>query len=710
MSRLAHGAGRALKWALIVSGSLIALMLAIVLAVLLLPGIVLNEAALRQAGQWVNEGDSDARVDWGRLAVEWEVPRFLSRRIRIDFEDLRVDVPDRGGTFQKRGSIVLVYDLRRIVPRLREFGPVRLGGGHTALRLDEDAQEEPAKDTGASGAPGLPAWLRGTALRDILIDEQSWTVATGEQVFSGVAFVHALQEGSGETGIAAFTSHAVADGPLRHDGELRLAAVVPLGALDGPWTITLESAIDGAEIGRGRTGLSAELDAETVQWRLTTDWRHPQGTAQATVRGAWDGGALRAGIDARASPADGVDGLAQPVVSVENCRVEWKPAARRARQSLAVDCPFGIAMPVAFADGIDAGEREPLLVARVVGSFETAMPFDAETPVTGRVEFLPETVWLARAQGHARASASIVPAAPDPAGVTLDVDLRVEMPAFQQAVAALAETAYAVPAPLHTLQGPLSLRIHGRGGLPEVEIAAVLETRLSSGHQRLAMDLGARLRPQGDWPEEGPLRLALTADLLLRDVALRLPPLDLGAVPGVMPDARIQEELEEAEAAIDGDGPLDYSLRVRTDAGHAIEISAPVSGEMIPLSADLTIGSEQRLQGRIGIGEFPLEAGGFERRVEGGELYLRLSDVKEEATGELAFDAQGRSIDMSLAEMSGLFTPLPEPKPPLAIGQLVTSLLIGSAIDLAVVSQGARDRPATAPREAPTSLEFQYRY
>lgn len=696
------GPRRLLKWALLVPAGLLALALAAALTVLLLPGLVLNEPVLRQASRWVSQGGTGARVEWGTLAVDWEVSRFLGRHIRIDFEDLRLDLPGMGGSFQRRGSLALGYDLRRIVPRLRELGPVRLSGGHTALRLARGAGETGQEDRSARGAFGLPAWLRAAAVREILIDEQSWTVATGDLAFSGTALAHVLPEEDGGLGVIAFATHRLAAGPLRHDGEIRLAAVGGRGA---PWMITVEGAVEGAGIGRGRTGLTAELDGREVQWRLVADWRHAQGWAHATAQGEWDG-ALRAVIDAEASPARAPEALGRPVVRLDGCRLEWLPDARAARQSLTADCPVAVSAPA------PGGRERLLLAARVGGAFEAALPFDARAPVASRIEIRPRTVWLARAEGHARASASIVPAQPDrPSDLALDIDVRAEMPGFQQLVAALADTAYAVPAPFHTLQGPISASVRGRGGPPDVELAAELATRLRSGHQRLDADLSARLRPRGDWPEAGPLRLALTADLLLKDVVLRLPPLGPGAaLPAVVPDARIQPRLEEAETEGGGPGALDYAVRVRTEAGHAIEISAPVSGEMIPLAADVTLGSGRPLSGRIGIGEFPLEVAGFEREVEGGELFLRLSDVKEEAAGELAFDAQGRTIDLSLAEMTGRFTPLPEPKPPLALGQIVASLLTGRAVDVAVVSGGTLGRPDAEPREAPTSLEFQYRY
>src|SRR5690606_37140359 len=116
-----------------------------------------------------------------------------------------------------------------------------------------------------------------------------------------------------------------------------------------------------------------------------------------------------------------------------------------------------------------------------------------------------------------------------------------------------------------------------------------------------------------------------------RDVVLRLPPVDVGAMPGIAPDPRIQRRLGETDLADEGSDVFDYSVRVRTDRGHAIELSAPVTGEMIPLAADITVASDEPVRGRIGIGEFPLEVAGFEREVEGGEIFLRLSDVKEEA-------------------------------------------------------------------------------
>lgn len=707
MKAAAHRRRRLLGWAAGIVGILLVSIPLLLLTILLFPALLINEAMLQRAAGWLTAGDDAVSIVWNDAEVSHQRPYFLGRGIRVSFRGLRIDLGERGSVAERHAEFAFTYDLRRVLPRLRELGPLRLDEGRILLRSGGEGETGPAR--GSSGMT-LPGWLRGTRLGDIAISDQRWTVDAGDTRVSGVM----RAQGGSRTGASigsgtgagyvfeARIDHRLVSGPLRHRGHSELSAESPGRSLASSWNVLLRGQAAGDGIGRGEHELSARFAPGGMLWHHHIDWTHPQARVQADIDGEWRD-ELRATIDLAAHSIQGGSQessvVPRPALRTKDCRLVWRTAG--GRQSLEADCPLALG---------DARDDAALFAGKLRARLSAVWPWDGAAPFDVRADLLPRSLAMARAGGRIRLAGSFVPgslkSSPPP---SLEVDVRAGIDDFQRLVDRLAGSAWAVPAPFHVLRGPLRLRLSGGGPLPQARIAAHLETRLRAPHQRLDLDFDARLKTLSPaWPPRGPLRASLRADLMLRDVALQLPPIE-GAMPGIAPDTRIRPDLADARGEADG-AALRYELRVRSGAGHSIAIGAPVSGEMIPLAADLTASSAEPLRGWIGIGSFPLEVAGFEREVEGGRLMLRLSEVTERARGELAFDADGRTLDLSLAEISGLVSPLPEPKPPLAIGQIVGSLLTGRAIDVAVTDAAGGDTQDPASQEQPVSLEFQYRF
>lgn len=716
MTGAAHRRRRVLGWTAGIVGVVLLAIPAMLLVILLFPALLVNEAMLQRVAGWMATGDDAVAIVWESAEVSHRRPYFLGRSIRISLRELRIDLGELGSASERHAEFGFTYDLRRVLPRLRELGPLSLDEGRILLRTGGEAETGEARD---GAGMTLPGWLRRARLGEIAISDQRWTVEAGDTSVSGVmraqgrsGFESGIESGiESENGLGigagyafeAWIDHQLASGPLRHRGRSELSVESPDRSLASSWVALLRGQAAGEDIGRGDHELSARLAEGGIHWYHRIDWTHPRARVQAGIDGEWSD-ELRAAIDLavhsiRAEAVEKPAGL-QPALLMKDCRLVWRAGGRR--QSLDADCPLALG---------DAGEDAATLFAgRLHASLSGVWPWNGKAPLDVHVDLLPRSLAMARAEGRIRLEASFVPATPESSPPpSLEVDVRAAIDDFQRVVDRLADSAWAVPAPFHVLRGPLRLRLSGGGALPQVQIAAHMETRLRASHQRLDLDFDARLRTLATaWPPRGPLRASLEADLMLRDVALQLPPIE-GAMPGIVPDTRIRPDLADARSAEGGEA-LAYVLRVRSGAGHSIAIGAPVSGEMIPLAADLTASSAAPLRGWVGIGSFPLEVAGFEREVEGGRLLLRLSEVTEQARGELAFDAGGRTLDLSLAEISGLVSPLPEPKPPLAIGQIVGSLLTGRAIDVAVTDAAGGDATDPASQAQPVSLEFQYRF
>lgn len=125
--------------------------------------------------------------------------------------------------------------------------------------------------------------------------------------------------------------------------------------------------------------------------------------------------------------------------------------------------------------------------------------------------------------------------------MTLSHEARVKLLVrrFENLVAFLRETPYAVPAPVHVLTGPVTLRVESRGD-PRADLQLlryVLTTDLSGARQRLAARAEGRVTVSRSRAEAGAYEHA--GEVILEDVALELPKLAAGPAPKITLDSRI---------------------------------------------------------------------------------------------------------------------------------------------------------------------------
>ncbi len=135
------------------------------------------------------------------------------------------------------------------------------------------------------------------------------------------------------------------------------------------------------------------------------------------------------------------------------------------------------------------------------------------------------------------------------AKVSHELRALVKVPRFEELVAFLRETKYAVPAPVHVLKGPLTLSVESRGDPMSDQLAATytFTSDLSGPRQRLILRANGTLTVAG---ARTPLRtFEHDGVLTLKEVALEVPRLELGRAPKVFKDKRIKTRDEPAAVA-----------------------------------------------------------------------------------------------------------------------------------------------------------------
>ena len=191
--------------------------------------------------------------------------------------------------------------------------------------------------------------------------------------------------------------------------------------------------------------------------------------------------------------------------------------------------------------------------------------------------------------------------------IAQQLEVRLGVPRFEEIVGRLEGTALEVPAPFNSLRGPLTLELRSAGDLRDKEqnIRLKARTRLTGGRQALALSASAEVS----------LRDALlpsrnasaTGEIVLEDVALELPRLELGALPDVTLDPRISVSTAAPAPAAGGvRSPFGFDVRIRTEKP-ALLLSN-LAKQPVPVDVDLSVRSvPPRLSGRIWVERFDTE-------------------------------------------------------------------------------------------------------
>lgn len=203
---------------------------------------------------------------------------------------------------------------------------------------------------------------------------------------------------------------------------------------------------------------------------------------------------------------------------------------------------------------------------------------------------------------------------------------------FEDLVAFLRETRYAVPAPIHVLSGPLTLALETRGD-PRAARQAVryaLTGDLTGRRQRLILRAAGvvtavdALLPARSFEHAG--------ELILKEVALELPRLDLARAPKVFTDKRIVTRIEPpppAPAAFVAP-PARGTLTVKTEI--PLVLFSNLARDPVPLALDLALSyPPAAVAGRVEVRRFGVEL--FRRNATLDHLNVILSSGVK--TGDL---------------------------------------------------------------------------
>lgn len=531
------------------------------------------------------------KVFGAAYAPSWSSLRFSAeplalRRHRYALTAYGFCAGDRGGAFSACFSEL---ELRAVVFYSRR-GPVverveRLVAVSGDARLDLRRREP-------GGTGTVPVALYSTPVGELRVELSSFTVTAASASVAGS--FRAVLDPRVRRPLTAAADVRIKDASGIRRLKAELSAATDLLQGGAPTFVELAGSAELRPGGRARGGLRARRGPRGYEATGGAELTPSEGPLRSLRLFACEGSA----------PLD--PGAARPSAGALACRYQLTPARPPAEPFRSVRSLTG---RVSLSGRAGGGKYEAELkagVEPVKAWYEVAG--DAVLRVSGR---------LGRPLGDA--------------AMAHEVRATVKVPRFEDLVALLKETRYAVPAPVHVLTGPLSLTLESRGDPRSARLAVryALASDLAAGRQRVVLRAKGEAAAVGAWT---PARVfEHTGELILEEVALEAPRLEVGRAPKVFVDKRIKTGAEAPDRAAPGPRPAGAaprlapprgSLVVRT--GKPLIVFSNLAKDPVPIGLDLVLTSPPAAAaGTISVRSFGVEL--FRRNATIDHLNIEVS-------------------------------------------------------------------------------------
>ena len=609
---------------------------------------------------------------------------FLTKEALVKASDFCVhdDSATVAGCFQKLDvAVVAVLSTRGV-----ELSRVaRFDAAATGLALDLSAPRPAAKTPEKKKRKRdglLPSSL--THLRvdemDVRLDDSTLKLAsatvTGDLALSyssGLVVSSRLYYDTPEKG-ENIDARLLLQSDLFTEGRLTFLRLKGRVSGDVEDSATIDARIDQKEDGALALKGSAKVinGARRLAARIAGDWTKSRykgelfatlDDSSSTLRSVT---ADRCGLEAPIGKGDRIDGVSL------KCRVTLEPR------------PFG-APPGSEAKKLDVaiafdGRRKPSLTQK--DGFEASL----------KVAVVPRKDWYEFRGGLEAKLAGRLGDLPRSLKSQHDIDLTVKVAKFQDLVKYLKGTAFAIPAPLHVLEGPLEAFFKSRGDSrkDDQKFTYGLKSDLASGKQKLLAKVDGEIlakklfAPQRAFKDD--------TSVTLEDLRLELPYLKIGSIPGVSVDPRIMTGTEkeqaddkktEAKAQARKNGApagssFDYAARLRT--GKPLTLYTNINPAPIPIGIELTA-TPAGLKGSITVETFKAELFKKKGTVDHVTLTTIANSSALDLDGLVQFHESDADIQVKLLGSTEKPKVIFESDPPMDQQAIIALLLFGKAPD-----------------------------
>lgn len=580
------------------------------------------------------------KVFGAAYAPAWSSLRFSAeplafRRHRYTLTAFGFCVGGRRGAFsacfsELEASAVVFYSRRGPVVERVERLVARSGDARLDLRR-----------RGAPAGPG--AWLVAvcsTPVRELRVELSSFAVATSAAAVSGDFRAVLDPRDRRPLTAAADVRIKAASGVRRLKAELSAATDLLQG---GPPTfVDLVGSADLRPGGRGRADFRARRGPRGYAVSASAELSPSEGPLRSLRLYACEG-------SAPAGP-----GTALPSAAELSCRYHLTPAKPPAEPFRSVRSLTGRVSLSGRAGG---------------GTYEAALKAEVE----------PVKAWYVVAGEAAVDVSGRLDRPLKDAAMAHEVRATVKVPRFEDLVALLKETRYAVPAPVHVLQGPLSLTLESRGDPRSARLSAryALTGDLAAGRQRLVLRATGSAAAADAWTPARAFEHA--GELILKDVALEAPRLEVGRAPKVFVDKRIKTG-GEAPAGPAGPrlAPPRGSLSVKTEK--PLILFSNLAKDPVPIGLDLLLTSPPAAAaGQVSVRSFAVEL--FRRSATVDHLNISVSSGSRPGALEGLVRYKTPEVEISILILGTVEKPRVElaSVPPLKREDIIALLIFGKS-------------------------------
>ena len=587
------------------------------------------------------------KVFGASYAPAWSSLRFTAeplapRRHRYALTAFGFCAGNRDGAFSACFSEL---ELRAVVFYSRR-GPV-IERVERLTAVSGDARLDLRRFGPRGGGRGVPPALYSTPVRELRVELSSFTVTAASAAVSGDFRAVLDPRDRRPLTVAADVRIKAASGARRLKAELSAATDLLQGG--APTFVELAASAELRPGGRARAARRARRRARGGPGAGGAPRPPPAGPLRS----------LRLYACAGSAPLG--PGAARPSGGGLACRYQLTPARPPAEPFRSVRSLSG---PVSLRGRAGEGTYEAELKAAVEpvkAWYEVAG--DAAVRVRGR---------LSRPLKDAEMSH--------------EVHATVKVPRFEDLVALLKETKYAVPPPVHVLTGPLSLTLESRGDPRSARLSAryALTSDLAAGRQRLVLRAEGEAAAADAWT---PARaFEHSGELILKEVALEAPRLEVGRAPKVFVDKRIKTGAEVPDRAATARRPGGGgrfaaprgSLVVRTEK--PLILFSNLAKDPVPIGLDLILTSPPAAAaGTVSVRSFAVEL--FRRNATVDHLNIEVSSGSRPGALEGLVRYKTQEVEIGILILGTVEKPRIEltSVPPLKREDIIALLIFGKS-------------------------------
>ena len=671
---------RVLKWFGFSVTLVVIFVASLAMAILVFPNLFLNNRTLNWAVKYAPK--LGFTLGWREIDLRVGSESLLRKTVFLTAKDFCLGADDKSwNACFKDVQINLTANLSHLVPQITQIGPVALLDGDISYRAAKETKPTEPKNSGSTDQRSpIPSWLTQMDLGRVQLRVNRLRLDLGDSKID--AQMNFLAEGKANASTWDLVFKGVAQsGADRYPVSGNLVAASTGSQLKGPWKV------DGGV--RGSVGATLPIDVKLRAAQKTPESLNYTIEGKTRVSGyvidaKIDGGAAFNSLTAKINATAKTPLTALRQVGLTDCTLSLdKKESKVGNGIFAMNCPVNVEA------NLPAPRKGPQLKfpkgieVVVAANIDTQFPPDPALNQDGNLSVDLSKIQNGIVAGHGSVGVQFTGKLsnfPEEAKMLTKVDGGLKIARFQDLVKMLqTRPEWAIPEPLNSLSGEVSLDLRGEGKLPwEMKVFPMqVKTRLSSSNQKLDVDAAGEFalatQPRG-------AQSLLKVRVALSDVTIQLPTLDLQAPPRIVPDARIRDLSVARKTEEDHETASSFQYRFEVKTAKPIKFISNLAQAPIPLSLDVVAESDKPTVVKLDILQFPLEL--FRRKAEVEHFRVRTGNE-----GEMNLDGTIRITytDYVIQILVLGTADSPDIKflstPPLSQNQLIAVLLFGKTMD-----------------------------